>query len=165
MFKAINGKKIITFIICVAIPLAVGWLSTLVTGDIEGVYTSMQQPSFAPPAIVFPIVWSILYTLMGISLYLVVKDGLDKPGVRDAIFYFAVSLVLNFFWTPIFFKWGLILFGLVWLVAMIFFAIITAYKFYNINKLAGIMWIPYILWLLFALVLNIAYYNLNGAVL
>ncbi|MBQ6998167.1 MAG: tryptophan-rich sensory protein [Clostridia bacterium] len=165
MFKAINGKKIITFIICVAIPLAVGWLSTLVTGDIEGVYTSMQQPSFAPPPIVFPIVWSILYTLMGISLYLVVKDGLDKPGVRDAIFYFAVSLVLNFFWTPVFFKWGLILFALVWLVFMIIFAIITAYKFYNINKLAGILWIPYILWLLFALALNIAYYNLNGAVL
>lgn len=165
MFKTINGKKILKFIVAVAIPLLVGGLSALVTGDIEGVYDSMMQPSFAPPPIVFPIVWSILYTLMGISLYLVIKDGLDMPGVRDALFYFIISLALNFLWTPIFFRWNLILFALVWLIAMIIFAVITAYKFYRINKWAGILMIPYIIWLFFALALNIGYYILNGAVL
>lgn len=165
MFKAINVKKFMKFIVSVAIPLVVGGLSAWFTGDIEGVYNSMMQPSFAPPAIVFPIVWGILYTLMGISLFLVTKDGLDKPGVRDAVFYFAISLILNFFWTPIFFRWKLILFALVWLAAMIIFAVITAYKFYGINKWAGILMVPYILWLLFAFALNIGYYVLNGAVL
>ena len=164
MIKAINGNKIFKFIISVAIPLVVGWLSSLAAGDIEGAYEAMMKPSFAPPSWVFPVVWGILYTLMGISLYLVTKDGLNKPGVSDAIFYFAISLILNFFWTPIFFKWKLILLALIWLVVMIIFAIITAYKFYNINEWAGYLWIPYILWLLFALALNIAYYVLNGAV-
>ena len=165
MIKAINGKKILKFLISVAIPLAVGGLSALVTGDIEGVYDSMMQPSFAPPPIVFPIVWSILYTLLGISLYLVIKDGIDKPGVREALLYFTISLVLNFLWTPIFFRWNLILLALIWLIAMIVFAAITAYKFYNINKWAGVLWLPYIIWLFFALALNIGYYILNGAVL
>ncbi len=165
MFRAINLKKFLKFVLCVAIPLAVGGLSAWFTGEIEGVYNSMMQPSFAPPPNVFPIVWSILYTLMGIALYLVTKDGLDMPGVRDSIFYFAISLVLNFFWTPIFFRWKLILFALVWLVAMLIFAVITAYKFWRISKWAGILMVPYILWLTFALVLNIAYYMLNGAVL
>ncbi len=165
MIKAFNLKKLLKFVAAVAIPPAVGGLSALFTGDIEGVYDSMMQPSFAPPPLVFPIVWGILYTLMGISLYLITKDGLSKPGVRDALFYFAVSLILNFFWTPIFFRWNLILFALVWLIAMIVFAVITAYKLYQINKWAGILWIPYIIWLLFALALNIGYYILNGAVL
>lgn len=165
MFKAINVKKFFVFLLSVAIPLAVGGLSTLITGDIEGVYDSMMQPSFAPPAQVFPIVWGILYTLLGVSLFLVVKDGLDKPGVRDAVFYYAISLVLNLLWTPIFFRWNLILFAAIWLIAMIIFAVITAYKFYNINKLAGILMVPYILWLLFALALNIGYYFLNGPTL
>lgn len=162
MFKAINVKKFFVFLLSIVVPLAVGGLSALITGDIEGVYDSMMRPSFAPPAQVFPVVWSILYTLLGISLFLVVKDGLDKPGVRDAVFYYAVSLVLNLLWTPIFFRWNLILFAAIWLIAMIIFAVITAYKFYNINKLAGIIMIPYILWLIFAFVLNIGYYFLNG---
>ena len=165
MIKAVNGNKIIKFVISVAIPLIVGWLSSLAAGENEGVYDTMLQPSFAPPSWVFPVVWGILYTVMGISLYLVIKDGLDKPGVMDAGFYFGVSLVLNFFWTPIFFRWNLILLALIWLVVMIIFAIVTAYKFYNINRVAGYLWIPYILWLVFALSLNIDYYVLNGAVL
>ncbi len=163
MIKAFNLRKIITFIVAVAIPLLVGGASALFTGDISSVYDGIINPTFAPPGSVFPIVWTILYTLMGISLYLVVKDGTDRANVRDALLYFAVTLVFNFFWTPIFFKWGRVLLALIWLGAMIILAGINIVQFYRINKWAGALLIPYFIWLLFAFALNLGVYLLNGA--
>lgn len=165
MFKAVNVKTILRFVISVLIPLSVGGLSALVTGQFSERYDLLVQPSYAPPAIVFPVVWTILYTLLGVALYLVIKDGFDKPGVREAVFYFAISLVLNFFWSPVFFRWGMILLALVWLLAMIVFAVVNVYQFYQINKAAGLIMVLYLIWLLFAFALNLGVYILNGPVI
>lgn len=165
MIKAFSLRRIITFIVAVALPLSVGGLSALFTGDIESLYDSVVNPPFAPPASVFPIVWGILYVLMGIALYLVVKDGFEDGEVKEALLYFAITLIFNFFWTPIFFKWGRVLLALIWLGAMIVLAGINIVQFYRINKWAGFLLIPYFIWLLFALALNIGVYLLNGAVI
>lgn len=162
MIKTFSLKKIITFIVAVLTPLAVGGLSALFTGDISAMYDSVVTPPFAPPAAVFPVVWTILYTLMGIALYLVVKDGFDDSEVKEAVLYFAITLVFNFLWTPIFFKWGKVLLALIWLGAMIILAGINIVRFYRINKWSGVLLIPYFIWLLFAFVLNLAVYLLNG---
>lgn len=164
MIKAFNGRKILRLVISVAIPLAIGWLSSLATGDFKEAFDDAMQPSFTPPPWVFPIVWAVLYTMLGISLFLVVKDGFDSPEVRDTLFYFGISLVMNFFWSPIFFRWKLILLALVWLGAMIALGIASAWRAYCVNKTAGALWIPYIVWLIFAFALNVGYYILNGAV-
>lgn len=165
MIRTINLKKALMFIVPVLIPLAVGGLSALATGDMSSAYEGIIQPPYAPPSIVFPIVWSVLYLLLGIALYLVIKNGFDKPGVREAVLYFAVSLILNFFWSPIFFRWGKILLALIWVSVMILFAVINAYQFYKINKAAGIIMMVYIIWLLFAFALNLGIYILNGPVM
>lgn len=162
MIKAFNGRKILKFLIALIIPLGVGWLSSVASGNIKEAYETAMQPSFTPPAAVFPIVWAVLYILLGISLFLIVKDKIDEP-VREALYYFGISLLLNFFWSPIFFRWRLILLALVWLGAMIAFAVVSAYKAYEVNKTAGILWTPYIIWLIFAFALNVGYYILNGA--
>jgi len=162
MIKAFNLKKILTFIVPVLIPLAVGLLSSYVSGDFAQSYDSLVRPFYAPPQIVFPIVWTFLYIIMGIALYLVIKDGFDKPGVREAVFYFAITLILNFFWSPIFFRWNMILFALVWLVGMIVFAVVNVYQFYKINKVAGVIMLLYLIWLLYAFALNLGFYILNG---
>lgn len=163
MIKAFNGRKILKFIISVAIPLAVGYFSSLAAGDFEEAYEAAMQPSFTPPPWVFPVVWSVLYTVLGVSLFLIIKDGSSSPDAKDALFYFAISLVMNFFWSPIFFRWRLILLALVWLGAMIALGIAAAYRAYCVNKAAGFLWIPYVIWLVFAFALNVGYYILNGA--
>lgn len=164
MIKTINLKKILMFAVPLLIPLAVGGLSALVTGDMSDMYDKIIQPPYSPPPIVFPIVWSILYLLLGFALYLVVRDGLDKPGVREAVIYFGISLILNFFWSPIFFRWGKLLLALIWLSVMILFAVINAFQFSKINKTAGTIIVIYIAWLLFAFALNLGVYILNGPV-
>ncbi|MBE7012714.1 MAG: tryptophan-rich sensory protein [Ruminococcaceae bacterium] len=162
MIKAFNLRKILTFIVSVLLPLAIGWLSAYVTGDIQGVYDSLIQPPFAPPGWVFPVVWTVLYILMGIALYIIVKNGFSSSEVREAVLYFGITLIFNFLWTPVFFRFGLILFALIWLAAMIILAVINIIQFYKINKWAGILLIPYLIWLLFAFALNLGVYLLNG---
>lgn len=162
MFKAINIKKIASVVVTLIIPLAVGGLSAILTGEFSERYDLLVQPSFAPPAIVFPIAWTILYALLGVALYLITKNGINKPGTREAVLCFALNLALNFFWSPIFFKWGMILLALLWLFAMVICASVNAYQFYGLNKAAGVIMLVYIIWLLYALALNLGVYLLNG---
>ncbi len=155
MFK----KKVLPIVIAIAIPLIVGGLAGLLTMNSMGFYETINKPPLAPPGFLFPIVWGLLYILMGVSSYLVWREKTAKS--RMALYIYAVQLVLNFVWPLIFFNGRMFLFAFVWLLILLVTVIIMTIKFYEINKIAGFLQIPYILWLAFASYLNLAIFLLN----
>lgn len=134
----------------------VGVLSALVTGDFGGFFDKYAQPSLMPPAWVFPVVWVILYALMGISAYLVYSsDGSDEAKKR-ALRIYAAQLAINFSWSIVFFRfeelWGAA--GVIILLLVLVILMILSFK--KVSPLAAALNIPYLLWVLFASYLNIA---------
>lgn len=154
-------KSTRNLIICIAIPLVVGGLSALLTKDSMIMFQYIKKPPLSPPAWLFPIVWTVLYVLMGLASYLVFSSKKPKKQVDTALIFYAVQLVFNFFWSLIFFNRGNYLFALIWILALWVLIIITAIKFYNIDKRAGFLMLPYFLWVTFAAYLNYAIYILN----
>lgn len=150
----INWKNLIT---AISIPLAVGGLSALLTGDNMQSFQAVNQPPFSPPAWLFPIVWTILYVLMGIASYLVV----GKEGSSKALTLYAVQLLFNFFWSIWFFGYGWYLFSFIWLLCLWVLILATLVSFYRISKPAGYLLLPYLLWVTFAAYLNLGVYLLN----
>lgn len=145
-----------TLIISVLIPLAVGTLSALFSGRMDMV---RNQPALTPPAFIFPIVWTILYILMGISSYLINES--DSPDKTGALTVYALQLVFNFFWSIVFFGFSWYLFAFLWLLIMLLLIAVMIYRFYQISPLAAYLQIPYLLWCLFAAYLNFMIYRLN----
>lgn len=158
MVLKINLKKLL---ICILIPLIAGGLSTLTVGSDIKIYGTVIQPPLAPPSWLFPLVWTLLYILMGISLYLVRSSNADDYSVKSATAVFAVQLFLNFIWSPVFFKMRLFLAAFFILTALLVAVIVMTVRFYKISKPAGLLQIPYIIWLAFAGYLNIGIYILN----
>ena len=150
-----------TLLICIAIPLAVGILSGLISRSAMDDFRALEQPPLSPPAWLFPVVWTILYVLMGISLYLIVISGAPQRRLNNAFALFGTQLFFNFFWPIIFFNLGAYYFAFAWLVIMLVIIILCAVSFYSINKRAGYLWIPYVLWVSFAGYLNLAIAVLN----
>lgn len=144
-------------ITAILIPLAVGVLSSLFSGTMA--YSTFNKPSFSPPAYIFPIVWTILYILMGISSYLIYSS--NDTGKQKALITYVLQLVFNFFWSIFFFGFSQYLFAFLWLIALILLIIIMIYQFYKISPLAAYLQIPYLLWCLFAAYLNYCIYMLN----
>ncbi len=151
----IQWKNLIT---CIAIPLAVGSLSALLTRNSMETFNAITKPALAPPGWLFPIVWTILYVLMGIASYLVLTSG--KPNDK-ALTTYGIQLVFNFFWSIIFFNLELYLFAFIWLVLLWLLILKTVRLFYQISKPAGYLMIPYLLWVTFAGYLNFSIYVLN----
>lgn len=147
-----------TLIICIAIPLAVGVLSALLTRGGMQTFAELEKPALSPPGWLFPVVWTILYVLMGIASYLVVTS--KKPNGAALITY-GLQLVFNFFWSIIFFNMQAYLFAFFWLVILWFLILKTTVKFFKIDETAGILMIPYLLWVTFAGYLNLSIYLLN----
>lgn len=145
-------------IACLAIPLAVGGLSALLTQNSMEAFELMNKPALSPPGWLFPVVWTILYLLMGIASYLVLTSG--KPN-NTALTLYGIQLVFNFFWSILFFNLGLCLFAFIWLVLLWLLIIITTYQFYRISKPAGYLMLPYLLWVTFAGYLNLSICLLN----
>lgn len=140
-------------------------LIPVITGGIVGLiisqfidYNTLEKPFLAPPSIVFPIVWTILYILMGISYGILKSNNLTNREI-DKTYY--IQLGVNAFWSIFFFllKWRL--FAFIWIILLILLVIDMIIKFYNKNKIAGLLQIPYILWVLFATYLNLGFYILN----
>ncbi len=155
-------NKIKPYIISVAAALAVGGLSALLTAGNMDLYSTVTPPPLAPPSILFPIVWTILYTLMGISAAVIYSEKENMPKeVSSALFVYAFSLFLNFFWSIIFFNMQAFLFAFVWLLILWVTILITIIKYYRISPVAGLLQIPYLLWVTFAGYLNLAIYVLN----
>lgn len=150
-----------TLILCLAIPVLTGVLSATITSSSMKAYASMNKPPLSPPAIVFPIAWTILYLMMGLALYLIVTTPSDKNLKGTAVLLFTIQLIMNFMWSIIFFKWGQYLAAFIWLIIMLCILIICAFRFYDINRSSAYLLIPYIVWLVFASYLNMGSFILN----
>jgi len=124
-------------------------------------YANLNKPFFAPPNWLFGPVWTLLYFLMGVSLYLIWKQGLEKKKVKTAVIYFLAQLGLNFVWSPIFFGLRAPLIALIIITAMWVLIVITIKIFYPLSKWAAYLLVPYLLWVSFALLLNAAITLLN----
>ena len=148
-------KKVIKNIIIVIAPLIGGFLSSLLVNFKN--YNIINKPMFSPPKIAFPIVWSILYLLFGISFYLANKDFDDKKITSTAI----INLILNYSWTFIFFKLKMYIISAIELVLIILSTIKFIIELYKENKTAAFLQLPYLVWLLVALYLNIVVIILN----
>ena len=146
-------------IISLIIPLAIGGLSAFLTRNSMDVYSNINQPPLAPPSILFPIVWTILFTLMGISSYLVyVSNAKNK---REALALYGVQLVVNFIWPLIFFNMQAYFASFLWLLLLWVLVALMIWQFYKAKPLAAYLQIPYILWLTFAAYLNLAIFLMN----
>ncbi|MCB6203032.1 TspO/MBR family protein [Extibacter muris] len=153
-----NEKSRSPLIISILIPLAVGSLSSLLSGGMT-TYSSINKPDFSPPSYVFPIVWTILYVLMGISSYIIFDS--DNPAKGRALKIYMLQLFFNFCWSIIFFRFNLYLFALIWLVVLIALICLMIKEFYKISPLAAYLQIPYLLWCVFAALLNFFIYKMN----
>ena len=153
----IDWKKIL---ICVAIPLAVGGLSALFTAGNMKLFEEINKPPLSPPGWLFPVVWTILYVLMGIALYLVVMTK-TRENKTPAIISFGVQLFFNFFWSIIFFNAQAYLFAFIWLILLWVAIAVNIYFFNKINSISAKFLIPYLVWVTFAGYLNLGIYILN----
>ena len=151
----IQWKKLI---VCVLIPLAVGGLASLLTRGSMAAFAALKQPPLSPPGWLFPVVWTILYILMGVASYLVLVS--EKPN-DAALTVYAVQLVFNFCWSLIFFNFELYLFAFFWLLALWLLILCTMLLFFRISKPAGYLMLPYLAWVTFAGYLNLGIYLLN----
>ena len=152
-----NTKKLL---ISLGIPLAVGGLSALLSGSMSG-YAALNQPPLSPPGWVFPVVWTILYLLMGYASYRVATSGGPPEQVKRALTLYALQLLLNFLWSPIFFGLELRLAAFVILLLLWLLVCLTIHAFSALDERAGDLLIPYILWITFAGYLNLGVYLLN----
>ena len=150
-----------TYALFVGITLFIGALSALFSRNgMEGFQQNVTQPLLSPPMILFPVVWTVLYILMGVGAARVYLEG-AKVGKNRCLNLYVVQLVFNFFWSLIFFNARAYGFAFLWLLILLFFVIWMTFCFWKTDKLSGILQIPYILWLLFAAYLNFAIWQLN----
>lgn len=147
------------FILNLLISLGVGGVAALLTKENMNVFETLVKPSLTPPQIVFPIVWTILYVLMGISAYIVYESRC--PLKRDALLLYGIQLVLNFAWSLVFFNLKNYLLAFIVLVVLWLAIIWMIYKFFKISPLAAKLQIPYLVWVTFAAYLNLAIVILN----
>ena len=141
----------------ILIPVIIGGIvGFIISGSID--YNFLQKPFLAPPSILFPIMWTILYILMGVS-YGILADKSLIDSKTNVIYY--LQLIVNALWSIIFFtlKWRLLAF--IWIILLDILVIVMIIKFYQKNKISGLLQIPYLLWSLFASYLNLFIYMLN----
>lgn len=154
----INWKKLA---VCVGIPLLVGAVSSLLTrGEMES-FSKLNQPALSPPGWLFPVVWTILYVLMGVASYLVYVSNAPEDLKGRSLLLYGVQLFFNFWWSLFFFKWHFFLFSFVWLVGFWILILFNIKSFSRISKTAGRLLIPYLLWVTFAAYLNWGIFLLN----
>lgn len=150
-FKRISNIKYIL------VPLLVGGIvGFIISGFID--YDSLSKPAFAPPKLSFPIAWTIIYILMGISYGIICEKNLNDSKSKF-LYYF--QLVVNALWSIIFFVFKLRFIALLWIILLDIFVILMTINFYKKHKIAGLLQIPYIIWILFATYLNWGFYILN----
>lgn len=145
-------------IISILIPLTVGTMSALFSGNISS-YSILNKPAFSPPGFIFPVVWTILYILMGASSYIVYFS--NSSNKSKALLLYCIQLFFNFCWSIIFFGLDLFLFAFIWLIALIFIIIIMIRQFLIVNPLSAYLQIPYLIWCIFAAYLNFSIFLLN----
>ena len=147
--------------LCIAAALAAGGLGALLGGDFSGSYKLMYKPLLSPPGWVFPVVWTALYVLMGVASCQVWQSEASAPRKKRALILYAVQLGMNALWPLLFFRLSAYLAAFVWLLLLLLAVWLCAVSFRYIRKSAGSLLTPYLLWLCFALYLNLGVYLLN----
>lgn len=154
-----NWKKYRPYLVFTLISLAVGGLAAIPTVQGMPVYQQLIKPWFTPPPIVFPIVWNILYVLMGIGAARIWRS--QSPGRPHALFLFGAQLAVNFFWSVLFFGLHRHFLSFVWLILLIVTVFLMFQAFVRVDRWAGILQIPYLVWCVFAALLNFGIWLLN----
>ena len=154
----IDWKKLI---ISVAIPLGVGGLASLLTAEGMKTFETVNKPFLTPPNWLFPVVWTLLYVLMGVASYRIWTAVAGYSQRRQALTVYFVQLAFNFFWSLIFFNLGEYLFAFIWLLALWVLIYITKMRFSPIDHISGYLLIPYLAWVAFAGYLNFSIWLLN----
>lgn len=145
------------------ISLAVGGLSALLTRGNMDLYSQITRPPLSPPAILFPIVWTVLYILMGVGAAMVYNDRSRNPmAAQSAIRVFALQLAVNFLWSLIFFNLRAFFLAFIWLLLLWMLIVLMISRFNMVSVTAGKLQLPYLFWVTFAGYLNLAIYLLNG---
>lgn len=156
-------QKIKPYVISVLIALGVGGLAAFITSGNMDLYDNIVKPPLAPPSWLFPVAWTILYVLMGIgSAIIYTMRCQTNPALRmSALRIYALNLIVNFFWSIIFFNFRAFLFAFIWIMLLWFIIILMILSFKKVNKTAAYLQIPYFLWVTFAAYLNLMIYILN----
>lgn len=153
MVILMKKSKFLVFL-SIFIPLILGILVSFIIRNDLYIYESFNKPLLAPPKILFPIAWSILYLLIGISYYLIK----DKDSIKNCLF---INLLLNYLWPIIFFKGKLLLLSTLTIILLLISTIILLKKYYYLNKTSFYLLMPYLAWIIFASYLNISIAFLN----
>lgn len=153
-----DWKKLI---IAIAIPLGVGALAALLSADTMETFNAIKKPPLSPPAWLFPVAWTVLYSLMGIASYRIWTAVALYERRRQALTVYGIQLGFNFFWTIIFFNLGEYFFAFLWLVALWFLILLTKIYFGRIDRASGYLLLPYLAWVAFAGYLNFGIWILN----
>ncbi|OGC42903.1 TspO protein [candidate division WOR-3 bacterium RBG_13_43_14] len=159
--KGMHMRSYIKLIISLLVCLGSGFIGSIFTTPrISTWYTTLQKPAFNPPNWLFGPVWTMLFILMGIALFIIWNKD-NVPGARAAIFIFAVQLIFNILWSIVFFGLKSPIGGIFMIIILWILIVITIFFFYRQSLVAGVLLVPYLLWVSFASVLNIAIYLLN----
>jgi translocator protein len=161
LFTVKGRRDIFALIISIIISESTGYLSYSLSMNMGEFYKELVKPSFAPPAWVFMPVWIILYFLMGLAAYRIWMLRRDKKLAGSSLFYYALQLIFNFFWSIIFFRFRLIAIALFEIIILFLLILSTTLKFFKIDRTAGILMLPYLFWVGFAGMLNYSLWMLN----
>jgi benzodiazapine receptor len=163
MIESIKTRELPRLILSIMICQAAGIIGFIFTSSsVSTWYTTLTKPEFTPPGSVISAIWLILFTLMGISLFLVWREGLSRPEVKSALYIFAAQLIVNVLWSGAFFGLrspfaGMIAIAILWALILL-----TIAKFWPISRTAALLLVPYILWVSFAAFLNYSIWRLNS---
>ena len=145
----------------IALPLIVGGVAALLTGNAMSDFMLLNKPPLSPPGWLFPVVWTILYILMGISAYLIDTSDATEKEITDALSVYYYQLLVNFLWSVFFFNFGWYFFSFLWIILLWVLIIVMIRKFDKISPTAAYLNLPYLLWVTFAAYLNFAIWWLN----
>ncbi len=154
-------QKIKSYAFFILTALAVGGLSAFFTRNNMNLQYEVLMPPLSPPSIAFPIVWSILFILMGVSAAIIYNAKVPAQQKQSALLVYALSLAVNFSWNIIFFNARAFLFAFFWLLFLLYLIVLTIIKYYKINKIAAYLQLPYALWVAFAGYLTAGIWWLN----
>jgi tryptophan-rich sensory protein len=153
---------VIPFAVSISIPVAVGLFAALLTKNNMNIYEKISTPPLSPPGWLFPIVWTLLYVLMGVSSALIyINKEKNPPEAKQGLYYYALSLAANFLWSIICFNLGAFLFALICLGVLLYLIIKTIISYRRITPTAAYLQIPYAVWVTFAGYLNVGIFILN----
>lgn len=154
-----KSKK--TLVVCLLFPLIAGGVSGFLTRNGMETFAYLNKPPLSPPGIVFPIVWTVLYLMMGLASWLVLTSGERPEQIRQALFFYVVQLIVNVLWPVFFFSLGWYLFSFFWMLLLFVLILVVIWLFSDLSQTAAWLMVSYLIWTVFAGYLNLGVYLLN----